>query len=103
MKFPTALGFRCAALIGIVLTVLPLTWAATPPANENPSRLWIRLQDGQGNPTTARIYLRAENGEYYIPPGSIGRGRRERFFHARGQFQIVLPAGKYAVEAVKGF
>jgi TolB protein len=76
--------------------------AAVPDAREN-SRLWVRLQDEQGNPIAARIYLRAENGEYHIPPASIGRGRRERFFHARGQFQAVLPPAKYTVEAVKGF
>src|SRR3954470_15434417 len=67
------------------------------------SRLWVRLQDEQGLPITARVYLRTEKGEYLIPEGSIGRGRRERFFHARGHFQAVLPPGKYTVEATKGF
>lgn len=68
-----------------------------------PGRLWVKLQDEKGNPVTARVYLRGEDGSYHIPDGSIGRGRRERFFHARGQFQLTLPPARYAVEVVKGF
>jgi TolB protein len=75
----------------------------TTSEEDSTSRLWIRILDQQGNPIAARIYLRSERGDFYIPQGSIGRGRRERFFHARGQFQTVLPPGKYTVEAVKGF
>ncbi len=67
-----------------------------------PARLWVRLQDAQGNPVTARVYLKNEKGDFIVPEGSIARGRGERFFHARGQFQVVLPQGKYTVEAVKG-
>ena len=87
----------------LTLALASLAWAATAPERDSPSRLWVRIQDQQGNPITARIYLRNEKGEACVPDGSIGRGRRERFFHARGQFQIVLPPGKYTVEAIKGF
>src|SRR5262245_37434730 len=92
-----------ASLFALVLTLAAPVPAATPTEKDGSSRLWVRLQDQQGNPITARIYLRNEKGEFHIPEGSIGRGRRERFFHARGQFQTVLPPGKYTVEAVKGF
>jgi TolB protein len=70
---------------------------------DTPSRLWVRLQDERGQPITARIYLRSEDGKYHIPDGSLGRGRRERFFHARGHFQVTLPPARYTVEVVKGF
>lgn len=89
-----------ASLLGLVLALVASAPAATPAGS---SRLWVRLQDAEGQPISARIYLRNEKGEAFVPEGSIGRGRRERFFHARGQFQIVLPPGKYTVEAVKGF
>jgi TolB protein len=91
------------SLFGLALAMAATAPAATPAEKDSSSRLWVRLKDQQGNPITARIYLRGEQGEYHIPEGSIGRGRRERFFHARGQFQTVLPPGKYTVEAVKGF
>src|SRR4051812_20073829 len=91
-----------AALLAFLLFGA-LTGSAFAAEPATPSRLWVRLQDEQGRPITARVYLRTEKGEYLIPEGSIGRGRRERFFHARGQFQAVLPPGKYTVEATKGF
>ena len=89
------------SLLSLVVALAAMSPAVA--AADHTSRLWVRLQDHQGSPITARIYLRSEKGEFHIPDGSIGRGRRERFFHARGQFQIVLPPGKYSVEAVKGF
>jgi TolB protein len=93
---------KYASCLALLLIIASASDAAVPEARDS-SRLWVRLQDEQGSPIAARIYLRAENADYHIPPASIGRGRRERFFHARGQFQIVLPPGKYTVEAVKGF
>jgi hypothetical protein len=85
-----------------------LIMAASGPAGlaaekDTPSRLWVRLQDERGSPVTARVYLKGEDGKYHVPDGSIGRGRRERFFHARGHFQLTLPPAKYTVEVVKGF
>lgn len=87
--------------------LLPLLAAGLPGAGaaeaDSPSRLWVRLQDERGQPLTARVYLKSEDGTYHVPDGSIGRGRKERFFHARGHFQLSLPPGRYTIEAVKGF
>lgn len=66
-------------------------------------RLWVRLQNEQGQSVAARVYLRDEAGKSHIPDGSIGRGRKDRFFHAAGQFQITLRPAVYTVEVVKGF
>src|SRR5262245_61388400 len=91
------------ALFLTLFVLAALTRPAPAADKDGPSRLEVRLKDSQGNPIAARVYLRSESGDYHIPEGSIGRGRRERFFHARGQFQAVLPPGKYTIEAVKGF
>lgn len=66
-------------------------------------RLRVNLQDESGKPVTARIYLHAPDGRFLVPDGSIKRGRREEFFHARGQFQIAVPPERYRIEAIKGF
>jgi hypothetical protein len=92
-----------AFILGLLVALMGGARVSQAAEKDPPSRLWVRLQDEQGQPITARIYLKSEDGKYHIPDGSLGRGRRERFFHARGQFQITLPPGRYTVEAVKGF
>lgn len=95
---------KAAILISFLLAVTPAEPILRAAEREDtPGRLWVKLQDEKGNPIAARVYLRGEDGKYHIPDGSIGRGRRERFFHARGQFQLTLPAARYTVEVVKGF
>jgi hypothetical protein len=84
----------------LVLTILPGTRAAE---DDGPGRLWVRIQDERGSPVSARVYLRGADGKFHVPNGSLGRGRKERFFHAAGQFQITMPAARYTVEVVKGF
>jgi len=69
-------------------------------------RLIFRIEDEGGTPTAARIYVRTADGAYHAPTRALAReiGRsKERFFHAKGQFQIEVPAGECTVEAVKGF
>lgn len=86
-----------------LLCLLASATAHVATAEDTHGRLWVRLQDEQRQPVTARIYLRGEDGKFHIPDGSIGRGRKERFFHAHGHFQLSLPVGRYTIEAVKGF
>lgn len=66
-------------------------------------RLWVQLQNEEGKPIAARVYLKDASGKSLFPDGSIARGRKEPFFHASGQFQITLPPAKYTIEVVKGF
>jgi len=86
-----------------------LSWAVclftVPPilAQETLSRLWVEIRDGEGNPTAARITVTGPNGETLAPEASLVRGNRERFFHARGQFQLIAPIGEITIKAVKGF
>jgi hypothetical protein len=79
--------------------------AQAPPIAESPGRLWVRIQDEQGKPLAARIYLTDSQRTPRIPSGSIARQSRsgEYYFHADGAFQLELPPGRAAIEAVKGF
>jgi len=88
-------------LIASLFAALAAALSAT--AQETHGRLWAQLQDERGLPVTARVYLRGEDGTFHVPDGSIARGRKERFFHAHGHFQLSLPVGRYSIEAVKGF
>jgi len=94
---------KTTRLIRLLLLVTTTVAAVLGGENEVRGRLWVRLLDERGSPVTARVYLRGEDGAYHIPDGSLGRGRRERFFHARGFFQVTLPPARYTVEVVKGF
>lgn len=87
----------------LLFSVAVLATALPALAQETHGRLWVRLQDERGQPITARVYLRGEDGKFHVPDGSIARGRKERFFHAHGHFQLSLPVGRYSIEAVKGF
>src|SRR5688572_15013310 len=92
-----------ALLFNFIVALTAVGPSSHAAERDTPSRLWVRLQDERGQPITARVYLRSEDGKYHIPDGSLGRGRRERFFHARGHFQVTLPPARYTVEVVKGF
>ncbi len=94
---------RAVILFSLVLALMIWPGGGQPPEQDAKSRLWVRLQDEQGDPITARIYLSGADGEYRIPEGSLARGREEQFFHARGHFQVALPPAKYTIEVVKGF
>jgi TolB protein len=71
-----------------------------------PARVWVRIEDERGEPTAARIYIRSADGIFHTPtralPREISR-TKETFFHAKGRFQIEVPAGECTFEAVKGF
>ena len=61
-----------------------------------PVRVWVRIEDERGEPTAARIYVRMADGSFHTPTRALAReiGRsKETFFHAKGRFQIEVPAG----------
>jgi TolB protein len=71
-----------------------------------PARLFVRLEDEYGQPTAARIYIRTADGAFHAPTQALAREisrNKETFFHAKGRFQIEVPAGGCTIEAVKGF
>jgi TolB protein len=71
-----------------------------------PARVWARIEDERGQPTAARIYVRTPDGAFHAPTRALAREisrSKETFFHARGRFQIEVPAGECTIEAVKGF
>ncbi|MGQ0735453.1 MAG: CehA/McbA family metallohydrolase [Acidobacteriota bacterium] len=78
------------------------------------SRRWKRptgvlrvrvVDDSTGADTASRVHLVAADGKSYAPPDAYARvsGSGDRMFHAPGPFQLELPAGKTAVDVVKGF
>ncbi|MEK7404232.1 MAG: CehA/McbA family metallohydrolase [Acidobacteriota bacterium] len=88
-----------------LLLLAAIAGAVQAPVAESPGRLWVRIQDEQGRPVAARIYLSHSQGAPLIPSGSIARQSRtgEYYFHAGGAFQLEAPPGRVTVEAVKGF
>jgi TolB protein len=90
-------SFLALAGIGFAKTQIE----PTPPA-----RLWVRIEDAYGQPTAARVYVRSADGALHTPTLALKREisrTRETFFHARGRFQVEVPAGGCTIEAVKGF
>jgi hypothetical protein len=68
-------------------------------------RLRVRLEDEDGTPTAARVYLTAADGLAYTPLGHISRitaMSSEYYFHAGGSFEIELPSGPTLIEASRG-
>ena len=68
--------------------------------------LSVRTVDGTtGEETASRIHLAAGDGRFYPPPDAFARigGAREHSFHQSGRFELEVPVGPLAVEAVKGF
>jgi len=67
-----------------------------------------RLFDSEsGEPTEARIYLKASDGKAYTPPDAYHRVAARAmfydFFHADGRFVVDVPVGTVSIEAMKGF
>lgn len=69
-------------------------------------RVAVRTLDATtGRPTAARIHLTASDGKMYAPEDAYARvtGVGDRVFHQAGTFQVEVPVGRVAIEAVKGF
>ncbi|HUJ94148.1 MAG TPA: CehA/McbA family metallohydrolase [Terriglobales bacterium] len=77
------------------------------------AHLAVSVLDGSGHQTSARVFVTGEDGRAYAPDDSWMRAdgdfvRSERpfephYFHTFGPFEVVVPAGKITVEAMKGF
>ena len=73
------------------------------------ARLRLKTFDEQGQPSPVRLYLKASDGKHYAPKGSPifyyaldPNAPREGFFVASGDDEIVLPAGRVRLVALKG-
>ncbi|MBK5291666.1 MAG: CehA/McbA family metallohydrolase [Acidobacteriia bacterium] len=69
------------------------------------ARLRVKIVDENGKPAAARLYLTAADGLAYAPRGAISRFAAlpaEPYFHARGSFEMDLPAGETTIEATRG-
>jgi hypothetical protein len=70
-------------------------------------RLEVVVRDAQsGEPTPARVYLKASDGKGYAPRGEFHRMvvvTNEHYFHTTGSFVVELPVGPATIEAMKGF
>ncbi len=67
--------------------------------------LRVLLEDEDGSPAAARVYLTAADGLAYTPPGNISRitaMSSEYYFHADGSFELELPSGPTVIEATRG-
>ncbi len=60
-----------------------------------------------GTPMPARVYLQADDGRAYYPPGAFPRqnimGDRSFFFHTTGSFTMELPVGEIELDIARGF
>ncbi len=70
--------------------------------------LKVSILDAEtGQPTEARIFLRASDGKAYAPTGSYqrvaSRALHLDLFHTKGEFSLDLPAGEVSILAMKGF
>lgn len=85
-------------------------WRAVPirarTARVATGRLRVTVLAPDGKPTAARIYLRASDGRAYTPDGGFHRvisATETHYFHARGPFEVEVPAGRTTIEALKGY
>jgi TolB protein len=69
-------------------------------------RVRARVVGPDGRPTHARIYSRAADGRAYAPAGGFHRviaASESHYFHTTGTFELDVPAGTLALEAMRGF
>ena len=85
-------------------------WRAVPLPARTPrltaGRLHVRVLGPDGRPTPARVTVEASDGRGYAPDGGFHRislSNDTHYFHAAGEADVEVPAGRTTVEAVKGF
>ena len=69
-------------------------------------RVRVRVLGPNGAPTSARIYPMASDKRAYAPDGGFHRviaATETHYFHTAGQFELEVPSGPLAFEAMKGF
>jgi hypothetical protein len=66
--------------------------------------LRLKVMDAQtGQPTIGRISLRADNGRFHAPPGSLHRSLRGRgHFYCDHTAELTVPAGTYRLRGYHG-
>jgi Tol biopolymer transport system component len=65
-----------------------------------------RVVDATGAPMAARVTVKASDGRAYSPEGGFARVMavtETHYFHTTGSFEIDVPAGPVAIEALRGF
>ena len=65
-----------------------------------------RVLGPDGKPMSARVYPLASDKRAYAPDGGFHRviaATETHYFHTTGSFEVEVPAGGFAVEAMKGF
>ncbi len=73
----------------------------------------LSVQDEQGRPTAARVFVTSVDGRSYAPDNawmhaddSFRRNEEDfepHYFHIRGEAKITVPAGPVTIQAMKGF
>jgi hypothetical protein len=76
-------------------------------------RLALQILDASGRPTAARVFVAGEDGRAYAPDNAWMHAddnfvRSERpfeahYFHASGNVELTVPAGRAEIEVMKGF
>jgi TolB protein len=86
------------------------SWSAVAMTSRKSStptgRVRGRVLGPDGKPTSARIYPLASDKRAYAPDGGFHRviaATETHYFHTTGSFEVEVPSGAFAVEAMKGF
>jgi TolB protein len=69
-------------------------------------RVRVRVTAADGNPVPARVSVDGSDGRAYAPDGGFHRVApvtETHYFHAAGEVEVEVPAGRTVVEAVHGF
>ena len=78
-----------------------------PPARRVPrGRVQGRVVGPDGRPVAGRIQLVAADGRSYAPDDGFARViavSETHYFHSSGEFDVQVPAGRVALEAMRGF
>jgi hypothetical protein len=68
-------------------------------------RVRIRVLGPDGRPMSARVYVDGSDGRGYSPDGAFHRAMMvfdRHYFHTEGEAEVVVPAGRTTVEALRG-
>ncbi|HUF26756.1 MAG TPA: CehA/McbA family metallohydrolase [Gemmatimonadaceae bacterium] len=69
-------------------------------------RVRIRVLGPDGRPMPSRMYVDASDGRSYTPDGGFHRAMMvtdRHYFHASGEVEVEVPAGRTTIEAVRGW
>jgi TolB protein len=115
---PDGRSFAFISNRGGPMTLYTATLGGGPPSSWRPvavrsrrartgtGTLHVRLLDAEGRPVAARVQLVASDGRAYAPDDGFARViavSETHYFHADGEFDVVVPAGRVRLEALRGF